>query len=140
MTNKQQLDPRTTRVKDKPLWKEYKNVHKKAKRRGRGGKKIENLHKGIDKYYRKKSIYIQNEIRTVDNLQENNGLKYKEDKILELALEHIIKTYGSHYARGEFQTLDGIMAESTSIDFPMGNAKKYLSRYGKKKATIKRIC
>lgn len=61
------------------------------------------------------------------------NFKYKEDEYLEEALKHIEKTYSQHYANDSgTQAIDLIMDSGRGEDFCIGNAIKYLSRYGKK--------
>ena len=64
---------------------------------------------------------------------EQVNFKFNEDKILLELLEKIKETYSKHYASREKQTIDEIFDDGDGLGFCRGNAKKYLSRYGKKK-------
>lgn len=57
---------------------------------------------------------------------------YDEDKFLTDLKKHVDSTYGAHYAQGGIQTVEYIMANATTLDYLIGNAIKYLQRYGKK--------
>lgn len=59
--------------------------------------------------------------------------KYDEGRILEQARAHIDGTYGGHYVgEDNVQALDLIFATGHGESFCIGNALKYLSRFGKK--------
>lgn len=60
-------------------------------------------------------------------------MKYDEDKYAREILEHIESTYGGHYVgRDQVQSLDLIFAADHGLGFAIGNAIKYLARFGKK--------
>lgn len=61
-------------------------------------------------------------------------MKFNEDKILKEVQNYIKSTYGQHYSSGKegIQTLDLLKSIGIKSDFCLGNAIKYLSRYGKK--------
>jgi Protein of unknwon function (DUF3310) len=60
-------------------------------------------------------------------------MKYREDEMTREVLQHIEETYGKHYvADDEVQSLDMIFASGHGTGFCVGNAMKYLARYGKK--------
>ena len=60
--------------------------------------------------------------------------KYNENEILEKALQHIEKTYNSHYVgENAIQYMDIVMNQSDSLPFFKYTSPKYILRYGKKK-------
>ena len=60
-------------------------------------------------------------------------MKYNEDKSIEEVLEYIQSTYGKHYtSESGVQTQDLLETMDIAEEFCLGNAIKYLSRFGKK--------
>jgi hypothetical protein len=60
--------------------------------------------------------------------------KYDEDQIVAQIVAHIASTYGAHYVgRNNVQSLDLIFSTDNGLGFTIGNAMKYLARFGKKK-------
>jgi hypothetical protein len=57
---------------------------------------------------------------------------FNEDKYIQDALEHITATYSQHYAGSKYQATDIIIDSGHGTGFNVGNAMKYLKRYGKK--------
>lgn len=64
--------------------------------------------------------------------------RFDEDKILEELLKYIDTTYTQHYATGNIQTTEVIIDDGHGLSFCLGNAMKYLRRYGKKEGFNKR--
>jgi hypothetical protein len=58
--------------------------------------------------------------------------KYDEDKILTELKGYIDSTYDEHYSQNKFQTTEFIMDCGHGDGFCLGNAIKYIQRYGKK--------
>ena len=58
--------------------------------------------------------------------------KYNEDKILKELKEYIDATYDQHYSQGKYQATEFIIDGGHGLGFCIGNALKYLQRYGKK--------
>ena len=59
--------------------------------------------------------------------------KFNERQILDEILQHINKTYKSHYAKAKkFQTFESIHDSGHGLGFALGNVKKYIDRYGQK--------
>lgn len=61
--------------------------------------------------------------------------KFNEDKLIEEFQKYIDSTYSQHYSNGGTQTMDSIIDLGHGTGFCVGNAKKYLDRYGKKGET-----
>lgn len=68
---------------------------------------------------------------------------YNEDKHMQVVHDHIASTYGQHYVSDGPKTVDGrplrpvqvqdiLIASGHAESFYVGNAIKYLARYGKK--------
>lgn len=64
----------------------------------------------------------------------NKEIKYKfrEDELITELLGYINRTYDQHYAGGKIQATEDIIDDGHGTGFCIGNAKKYLKRYGKK--------
>ena len=65
---------------------------------------------------------------------DDDNMKYNEDKILKEVIEYIEKTYSEHYSvdKSGFQVQDMLRHLDIDKDFCQANAIKYLCRYGKK--------
>ena len=65
---------------------------------------------------------------------DDDNMKYNEDKILKEVIEYIEKTYSEHYSvdKSGFQVQDMLRHLNIDKDFCQANAIKYLCRYGKK--------
>ena len=65
---------------------------------------------------------------------DDDNMKYNEDKILREVIEYIEKTYSEHYSvdKSGFQVQDMLRHLDIDKDFCQSNAIKYLCRYGKK--------
>jgi len=61
--------------------------------------------------------------------------KFREDVLLDELRSYIDKTYSQHYAGGKIQATEDIIDDGHGTGFCIGNAKKYLKRYGKKGET-----
>lgn len=61
--------------------------------------------------------------------------KFREDQLIEELRLYIDKTYDQHYAGGKIQATEDIIDDGHGTGFCIGNAKKYLKRYGKKGET-----
>ena len=58
--------------------------------------------------------------------------KYNEDGLLDELRQYVDATYNQHYAQSKIQTTEFIIDNGHGIGFCVGNAMKYLQRYGKK--------
>lgn len=65
----------------------------------------------------------------------NPKFKFKEDVYLDELFAYINATYGEHYSKSKFQSLEVIIDRSHGTGFCMGNVDKYSARYGKKGET-----
>ena len=65
---------------------------------------------------------------------DDDNMKYNEDKILKEVIEYIEKTYSEHYSvdKSGFQVQDMLRHIGIDKDFCQANAIKYLCRFGKK--------
>ena len=65
---------------------------------------------------------------------DDDNMKYNEDKILKEVIDYIEKTYSEHYSvdKSGFQVQDMLRHLDIDKDFCQSNAIKYLCRYGKK--------
>ena len=65
---------------------------------------------------------------------DDDNMKYNEDKILKEVIEYIEKTYSEHYSvdKSGFQVQDMLRHLDIDKDFCQANAIKYLCRFGKK--------
>ena len=65
---------------------------------------------------------------------DDDNMKYNEDKILKEVIDYIEKTYSEHYSvdKSGFQVQDMLRHLDIDKDFCQANAIKYLCRYGKK--------
>ena len=65
---------------------------------------------------------------------DDDNMKYNEDKILKEVIEYIEKTYSEHYSvdKSGFQVQDMLRHLDIDKDFCQSNAIKYLCRFGKK--------
>ena len=65
---------------------------------------------------------------------DDDNMKYIEDKILKEVIEYIEKTYSEHYSvdKSGFQVQDMLRHLDIDKDFCQANAIKYLCRFGKK--------
>jgi hypothetical protein len=61
--------------------------------------------------------------------------KFREDQLINELQLYIDKTYAQHYAGGKIQATEDIIDDGHGTGFCIGNAKKYLKRYGKKGET-----
>lgn len=61
--------------------------------------------------------------------------KYNEDSLLAEFREYVDSTYNQHYSHGKIQATEEIIDDGHGTGFCIGNAKKYLKRYGKKGET-----
>ena len=71
---------------------------------------------------------------------DDDNMKYNEDKILKEVIEYIEKTYSEHYSvdKSGFQVQDMLRHLDIDKDFCQANAIKYLCRYGKKNGKNKK--
>tara|TARA_A100001011_G_C14067229_1_gene738684 strand:+ start:133 stop:462 length:330 start_codon:yes stop_codon:yes gene_type:complete len=58
--------------------------------------------------------------------------KFNEDESVQELMEHIDKTYDSHYSKEKFQSTEFIVDGGHGTGFCIGNILKYAQRYGKK--------
>jgi len=65
-------------------------------------------------------------------MSEKIDYKFNEDKNVIELMEHINKTYDSHYAKEKFQATEFILDGGHGTGFCIGNILKYAQRYGKK--------
>ena len=65
---------------------------------------------------------------------DDDNMKYNEDKILKEVIDYIEKTYSEHYSvdKSGFQVQDMLRHLDIDKDFCQANAIKYLCRFGKK--------
>ena len=61
--------------------------------------------------------------------------KFRENELINELQSYIDKTYDQHYAGGKIQATEDIIDDGHGTGFCIGNAKKYLKRYGKKGET-----
>lgn len=61
--------------------------------------------------------------------------KFREAELIQELQSYIDKTYDQHYAGGKIQATEDIIDDGHGTGFCIGNAKKYLKRYGKKGET-----
>lgn len=61
--------------------------------------------------------------------------KFREAELINELQLYIDKTYDQHYAGGKIQATEDIIDDGHGTGFCIGNAKKYLKRYGKKGET-----
>ena len=61
--------------------------------------------------------------------------KFREGELINELQAYIDKTYNQHYAGGKIQATEDIIDDGHGTGFCIGNAKKYLKRYGKKGET-----
>lgn len=61
--------------------------------------------------------------------------KFNEGALIAEIKQYIDKTYQQHYAGGKIQATEDIIDDGHGTGFCIGNAKKYLKRYGKKGET-----
>jgi len=61
--------------------------------------------------------------------------KFREGELIQELQSYIDKTYDQHYAGGKIQATEDIIDDGHGTGFCIGNAKKYLKRYGKKGET-----
>lgn len=66
------------------------------------------------------------------NIEQPFKYIFNEPIHLQEILEHINNTYKQHYSKGKYQATDVIIDLGHGDGFNVGNAIKYLSRYGKK--------
>ena len=64
----------------------------------------------------------------------SNAIKYKynEGELLAELGDYVNATYGEHYSQNKIQATEEIIDDGHGVGFCVGNAKKYLKRYGKK--------
>lgn len=65
-------------------------------------------------------------------MAETNKYKFKEDEILTLVRNYILKTYEGHYSMNKIQSTEFIVDAGHGEGFCIGNIIKYAQRYGKK--------
>lgn len=71
--------------------------------------------------------------------KETNMYKYSEDKFINELSQYIASTYNSHYiVKENIQTLDLWESMDIAKENCIGNALKYLMRYGKKEGNNKK--
>lgn len=58
--------------------------------------------------------------------------KYREDELIKEFVAYVNDTYGEHYSQNKFQSTEFIIDAGHGEGFCIGNAIKYLQRYGKK--------
>ena len=63
--------------------------------------------------------------------------KYNEKHLLAEIEAYVDATYSEHYSSGKIQATEEIIDDGHGTGFCIGNAKKYLKRYGKKGETPK---
>lgn len=61
--------------------------------------------------------------------------KFNENKLIQELWDYVDSTYDQHYAGGKIQATEDIIDDGHGTGFCVGNAKKYLKRYGKKGET-----
>lgn len=61
--------------------------------------------------------------------------KFREGELIKEFKQYIDSTYDQHYAGGKIQATEDIIDDGHGTGFCVGNAKKYLKRYGKKGET-----
>jgi len=61
--------------------------------------------------------------------------KFREGELIKEFQDYVDKTYNQHYAGGKIQATEDIIDDGHGTGFCIGNAKKYLKRYGKKGET-----
>lgn len=61
--------------------------------------------------------------------------KFNESKLIQELWDYVDSTYEQHYAGGKIQATEDIIDDGHGTGFCIGNAKKYLKRYGKKGET-----
>ena len=71
---------------------------------------------------------------------DDDNMKYNEDKILKEVIEYIEKTYSEHYSvdKSGFQVQDMLRHLDIDKDFCQANAIKYWCRFGKKNGNNKK--
>ena len=79
--------------------------------------------------------YIHEGVSFENSLHEYIEYKFREDELIEELQSYIDKTYDQHYAGGKIQATEDIIDDGHGTGFCIGNAKKYLKRYGKKGET-----
>lgn len=58
--------------------------------------------------------------------------KYNEDSTLAELLEYVNSTYSEHYAEGDIEVTEFLIAKGHGEGHCLGNVVKYAARYGKK--------
>ena len=61
--------------------------------------------------------------------------KFNEKNLVSELMAYVDKTYDQHYSAGKIQATEDIIDDGHGTGFCIGNAKKYLKRYGKKGET-----
>ena len=75
------------------------------------------------------------DINFTPDLSPRIKYKFREDELLRDLQLYIDKTYSQHYSGGKIQATEDIIDDGHGTGFCIGNAKKYLKRYGKKGET-----
>lgn len=70
-----------------------------------------------------------------DDFSPRIEYKFREAELINELQLYIDKTYEQHYAGGKIQATEDIIDDGHGTGFCIGNAKKYLKRYGKKGET-----
>jgi len=66
---------------------------------------------------------------------ETPDYKYNEAELIAELKRYVDATYDEHYSHGKIQATEEIIDDGWGEGFCIGNAKKYLKRYGKKGET-----
>ena len=85
----------------------------------------------------KESIGYDKLVALLDADKKSTPYKFREGQLLDELRLYIDSTYNQHYAGGKIQATEDIIDDGHGTGFCIGNAKKYLKRYGKKGETPK---
>ena len=80
----------------------------------------------------KESIGYDKLVALLDADKKSTPYKFREGQLLDELRLYIDSTYNQHYAGGKIQATEDIIDDGHGTGFCIGNAKKYLKRYGKK--------
>lgn len=89
-------------------------------------------HQGDDRWL---SLSDFASVSVTDDFNPRIEYKFREDELIRELQAYIDKTYDQHYAGGKIQATEDIIDDGHGTGFCIGNAKKYLKRYGKKGET-----
>ena len=85
----------------------------------------------------KESIGYEELVTRIDAHKHSTPYKFREGQLIDELRSYIDSTYNQHYAGGKIQATEDIIDDGHGTGFCIGNAKKYLKRYGKKGETAK---